>query len=100
MSNLLIATDLELMEAFVRFASHKGYDASIFEDSVVIKDVSNKNNNFKIIRRDEYFAVYTICISKDDYEYSAKCMIYILLAEFNKSNGTSTHLHMNFKVDL
>jgi hypothetical protein len=101
MDNLIKVSDLELLRTFGRFASQKGYNASIFNnDSVLIKDVSNKGNNFRITRREDYFVVYTVCVSKDDYEYSAKCMVYLLLAEFNKSMGSSTHLHLNFKVDL
>ncbi|MBC7400693.1 MAG: hypothetical protein H7289_12185 [Mucilaginibacter sp.] len=101
MNTLVIEKDLQLLYALVTFLRSENYNASVFNgDSVVIKDVTNKGNNFRIIKTDGYYVVYTICISKDDYEYTAKCTVYVLLAEYNKSNGTSTHLHINFKVDL
>lgn len=100
MSDVLINTDLNLLRAFVAYVKARGYNAAIVEGDVVIKDVTNNNNNFRVTKRDGYYVVYTICISPDDFEYSAKCQVYVLLSEYNQSNGTSTHLHMNFKVNL
>jgi hypothetical protein len=96
-----ISTDeLSLLRSFALFATQKGYNISAVDDSVIIRDVTNPNNNFKIFKRDDYYLVYTICVSPADYEYTARCMVYLLLAEYNQANGDSTHLHLNFKVEL
>lgn len=99
-NNILTEAEKQLLNSFIAFANSKGFEAAMVDNSVVIKNVSNHNNNYRIVKVDDYYAIYTICISPDDYEYTAKCMVYVLLAEFNKSNGTSTHLHINFRVDL
>ncbi|TSJ40373.1 hypothetical protein FO440_11480 [Mucilaginibacter corticis] len=93
-------SELKALAAFVLFAKQKGYDAYLMDDYVVIRDVTNKNNNFRLANSDGYYKVNTICVSPLDYEYTAKCTVYMLLAQYNQANAGSTHLHINFKVDL
>jgi hypothetical protein len=100
MHSPIFPTDLEILNAFALFAVNKGYNASVFNDAVIIKDVTNPNNNFRVFKSDDHYLVYTICVSAADYEYTAKCTVYLLLAEYNKSNANTTHLHLNFKVVL
>jgi hypothetical protein len=89
----------EPLKMFEVYALSKGYKASVFENSIRISDVTNPGNNFSVQKADGYYTVSTISVSKADYEYTAKCMVYLLMAEFNKDNSAE-HLHLKFKVDL
>jgi hypothetical protein len=89
----------EPLRMFEIYAISKGYKASVIDDTVRIIDVTNPGNNFSIKKADGYYLVSTTSVSKADYEYTAKCMIYLLMAEFNKDNSAE-HLHLKFKVDL
>jgi hypothetical protein len=89
----------EPLKMFEVYAISKGYKASVLENTVRIKDVTNPGNNFSIQKADGYYTVSTISVSKADYEYTAKCMVYLLMAEFNKDNSAE-HQHLKFKVDL
>ena len=91
---------METLHAFLAYALFKKYEAYISDDAIIINNVCNQDNNFKIIKSSAHYTVITLRISKQDYEYLAKCMIYVLMAEYNIANSTSTHLHINFKVDL
>jgi hypothetical protein len=95
-----IPTDIDVLNAFMKFAVENGHDASVVNDSVIIKNVTNPNNNFRIFKSEEDYLVYTVCISAADYEYTAKCIVYLLMAEYNRVNADATHLHLNFKVQL
>jgi hypothetical protein len=92
--------ETELLKAFGNYAISKGYETQYFEDSVVLNNVVNPGNNFKVRKSDNYYLVHTIKVSMADYEYTAKCVVYLLLAEFNKDNSKATHLHLDYKVDL
>ncbi|MES2808628.1 MAG: hypothetical protein V4619_08400 [Bacteroidota bacterium] len=100
MNNEPIPENLDVLKAFAVFAAQKGHNASVINDSVVIRNVTNPNNNFRIFKQDGNYLVYTICVSPADYEYTAKCIVYLLLAEYNTANANSTHFHINFKVQL
>jgi hypothetical protein len=100
MYDQISAVELHLLRSFGVFATQRGFNVSFLNDSVVIKDVTNPDNNFRIFKKDDYYLVYTISVSAADYEYSARCAVYLLLAEYNKAKGDSTHLHLNFKVEL
>lgn len=91
---------METLHCFLAYALSKKYEAYINDDAVIINNVCNPGNNFKIYRSTDHYAVITLRISQQDYEYMAKCMIYVLMAEYNIENSSSTHLHINFKVDL
>ncbi|OKS89190.1 hypothetical protein [Mucilaginibacter polytrichastri] len=90
----------EGLKAFEVYALTKGYEASMLNGAVVIKNVTNQGNNFSIQQADDYYAVFALKVSQADYEYTVKCMVYLLLAYFNKANSDNTHLHLNFRVDL
>ncbi len=89
----------EPLKMFEVYALSKGYKASVVNNTVRIVDIANPGNNFSIQKADGYYTVSTISVSKADYEYTAKCMVYLLMAEFNKDNSAE-HLHLKFKVDL
>jgi hypothetical protein len=89
----------EPLKMFEVYAVSKGYQASVADNVVYINDVTNPGNNFRIQKADGYYTVSTINVSKSNYEYTAKCMVYLLMAEFNKDNGAE-HQHLKFKVDL
>lgn len=89
----------EPLKMFEVYALSKGYKASVVDNTIRIVDVNNPGNNFSIQKADGYYTVSTISVSKADYEYTAKCMVYLLMAEFNKDNSAE-HLHLKFKVDL
>lgn len=90
----------EPLKIFGDYAASKGYEARLSNESLALDNVVNPGNNFRIQKSDNYYSVYTVKVSKADYEYTAKCEIYLLLAEFNKDNSQNTHLHIDYKVDL
>ena len=92
--------DIEPLKIFKEYATAKGYEAEIIDDALTLKNVVNPGNNFRLQKTDNYYWVYTTRVSRADYEYTAKCAVYLLLAEFNKDNSAATHLHINYKVDL
>ncbi len=89
----------EPLKMFEVYAMSKGYKASVIDNTIRIVDVTNPGNNFSIQKADGYYTVSTISISRADYEYTAKCMVYLLMAEFNKDNSAEHH-NLKFKVDL
>ena len=92
--------ETELLKLFGDYAIAKGYEVEKAEDSITLKNIVNAGNDFKLQKSDGYYWVYTIRVSRADYEYTAKCAVYLLLAEFNKDHSNATHLHLNYKVDL
>jgi|GEM_PF-7106613 len=92
--------DVDPIKKFSEYATAKGYEVEFANDALTLKNVVNPGNNFKIQKTDGYYGVYTIQVSRADYEYTAKCVVYLLLAEFNKYHSGATHLHLNYKVDL
>jgi len=92
--------DTEPLKAFSHYALLKGYEAQLIENSLILTNVVNPGNNFKIHKSDNYYSVNTVKVSRADYEYTAKCAVYLLLAEFNKDNSKASHLHIDYKVDL
>jgi hypothetical protein len=92
--------ETEPLKAFGDYAASKGYEANFAENSLTLNNVVNPDNNFKIQKSDSYYSVNTVKVSRADYEYTAKCAVYLLLAEFNKDNSKATHLHLDYKVDL
>lgn len=92
--------ETEPLRVFGDYAASKGYEAKLTDDSLALNNVVNPGNNFRIQKLDKYYSVYTVKVSKADYEYTAKCAVYLLLAEFNKDNSQATHLHLDYKVDL
>ncbi|GAB3921086.1 hypothetical protein [Mucilaginibacter myungsuensis] len=93
-------TAMDILNSFVQFATANNYEAKLLDGIVYLYNVKNPGNDFKIMEVDNYYAVYTMRVSKLDYEYTPKCMIYILLADYNKSHSLTNHLHINFKVEL
>ena len=92
--------EIDLLKTFEAYAVSRGYEAMLTDDGVVFYNVANPDNNFIIKPTEGYYSVYTLRVSKADYEYTAKCMVYLLMAEFNRDNGDKKHLHINYKVDL
>jgi hypothetical protein len=90
----------EVLRLFAAYVVSKGHSALFEGDAVIIYDVANPGNDFKIYKADGYYVVITISVSEADYEYTAKCIIYLLLAEYNKEQGRAKHLYINYKVDL
>ena len=91
---------MQALIAFMEYAQSRGKDVVLVEDFVTISNVVNPGNDFKVMMMDDYYVVITIRVSKQDYEYGAKCAVYLLLAEFNGANRESKHLHINYRVDL
>lgn len=91
---------METLNNFVQYAIAEGYEAKVFDDSVYLYNVKNPNNDFKMMEVNGSYSVYTIRVSQQDLEYTAKCTIYVLLAEYNKAHSQSNHLHINFRVEL
>lgn len=92
--------ETHILKTFEAYAVTRGYEAKLNDDGVVLYNVANPDNNFIIKLTENYYSVFTLRISRADYEYTAKCMVYLLMAEFNKENGDKKHLHLNYKVDL
>ena len=84
---------------FVDYALANGYNAELQDENILVRDVTNKGNDFKVIKIDGYYIVSTVSVSMADYEYTAKCVLYVVLAAFNRKNAEQ-HKHIKFKVDL
>jgi len=92
--------EAEPLKLFEVHASLKGYSTAFIDHDAYLYDIVNPGNNFQIRKSGDYYTVHTIKISKSDLEYTAKCMVYLLLAEYNKENSATVHNHINFRVDL
>jgi len=92
--------DAEPLNALGSYAASKGYEARLENNGLMLNNVVNPGNNFRVQKSDNYYSVYTIRVSRADYEYTAKCEVYLLMAGFNKDNSQATHLHIDYKVDL
>lgn len=92
--------EAEPLKLFEVYASLKGHSTAFINDDAYLYDIVNPGNNFQIRKSGDYYTVHTIKISKSDLEYTAKCMVYLLLAEYNKENSATAHNHINFRVDL
>ncbi|MFD1256212.1 hypothetical protein ACFQ3S_05345 [Mucilaginibacter terrae] len=92
--------DTEPLKLFVAYAISMSYKAAMVENYVMLYDVVNPGNDFRVQKTDDYYSVLTTHISKSDMEYSAKCKVYLLLAGYNKKSSSTSPKHINFKVDL